>query len=151
MKRLNFVVVITILLASALSAQGFNRGRNDVKPVTVEGTLKIERGIISLVSGDTVYFVPMLTRYIGFIDGLKEDAKATIEGFTARNFLHPTKVTINGKAYDFNMGNFGQNFMNGNGNRERFSRGNNPMGGRNGFNNRNKFSFGRHRGNCCRY
>ena len=69
--------------------------------VTVEGTLKLEKGFIALASGDTVYYVPMLQRYVGFIDGLKEGAKVSVEGYQFKNMLHPQKVTINGKDYDF--------------------------------------------------
>jgi hypothetical protein len=42
-----------------------------------------------------------LTRYIGFINGLKEDAKISIEGFMFRNIIHPLKVTVADKSYDF--------------------------------------------------
>jgi hypothetical protein len=69
--------------------------------VSVEGTLKLEKGFVAVESGDTVYLVPMLNRYIGFIGGLKEGGKVTVEGQGFRNMIQPLKVTIDGKSYDF--------------------------------------------------
>ena len=54
-------------------------------------------------SGGDVYLVPMLNRYIGFISGLKEGAKVTVEGRGSRNMIQPVKVNIDGKDYDFNI------------------------------------------------
>jgi hypothetical protein len=51
-----------------------------------------------------------LTRYIGFIDGLKEGAAVTLEGYALPSpqnnpvkFLHIQKMTLNGKDYDLAM------------------------------------------------
>jgi hypothetical protein len=56
--------------------------------------------MIALESGDSVFFVPVLNRYIGFIDGLKEGANVSVEGRLHRNIIFPSKVTIAGKPYD---------------------------------------------------
>jgi len=69
--------------------------------VSVEGTLKLEKGFIAVQSGESVYLVPMLNRYIGFIDGLKEGEKVSIEGRGFKNMIQPLKVTIGEKSYDF--------------------------------------------------
>jgi len=69
--------------------------------VTVEGTLKLERGFVAVESGEAVYLVPMLNRYIGFINDLKEGARVSVEGREFRNVIQPTKVTIGGRDYDF--------------------------------------------------
>ena len=100
-------------------------------PVTIDGTLKLEKGSVAVASGDNVYIIPMLTRYIGFIDGLKEGARVSVEGFSFRNFLHPSKVTIDGKSYDFAMGAPGRM---GAGGRNDFDRGRGGFapGGRSG-------------------
>jgi len=92
-----------------------NNRQRELKTVTVEGTLQLNKGFVAVESGDSVYFVPMLNRYIGFIEGLKEGAKVAIEGFEARKFIQPKKVTINGKDYDFIAR--APNFMNNNFNR----------------------------------
>jgi len=73
-----------------------------MNPVTVNGVLKLERGFVA-VQSDTadVYLVPLLNRYIGFINGLTEGARVTVEGAGFRNIIHPEKLTINGRTYDF--------------------------------------------------
>jgi hypothetical protein len=69
--------------------------------VTVEGTLQLQNGQIALVSGNTNYFVPMLTRYAGFVDGLREGARVSVQGYAGGyNVLMPTAFTVNGKSYD---------------------------------------------------
>ncbi|MDR0444494.1 MAG: hypothetical protein LBH44_13935 [Treponema sp.] len=104
MKRLCFFLIFTVLLTAMVSAQNRNDRRRDIKPVTIEGALQLERGAVAVASGETIYYVPLLTRYIGFIEGLKEGAKVSVEGYTFRNLLHPVKVTIDGKSYDFSAG-----------------------------------------------
>ncbi len=70
--------------------------------ITVDGTLQLQNGSIVLAAGNTVYFVPMLIRYIGFIDGLKEGAAVSVQGYVNYgNMLMPTAVRVNGKSYDF--------------------------------------------------
>jgi hypothetical protein len=106
-KKLVVFILVSVLLAGTVFAQ--NRGdrpnRNDRQrapvKVTVEGVLQLEKGVVAVASGDSVYLVPVLTRYIGFIEGLKEGAKVSVEGSQFRNFIQPVKVTINGKSYDF--------------------------------------------------
>ena len=97
-----------VLLAVALMAIGTvfaqnqeKERRSPPKPITVEGTLQLQNGFIAVANGDTVYYVGMLHRYIGFIEGLKEGNKATIEGYAYKNFLRPTKMVVGGKTYDF--------------------------------------------------
>jgi len=76
--------------------------QREVKPVTVNGVLKLERGFVAVQSDSAdVYFVPLLNRYIGFITGLTEGTSVTIEGFQFRNFVHPQKLTIGDRTIDF--------------------------------------------------
>ena len=75
--------------------------QREYNSVTVEGILKLERGFATIESGDTVYYVPMLTRFMGFISELTEGAVVSVEGNGYRNFIQPAKVTIDGKSYDF--------------------------------------------------
>ena len=74
---------------------------------TVEGTLKLERGTVAVQSGETTYLVPVLTRYIGFINDLREGEKIVIEGFVINDIIHPVKAAIGGKSYDFIMPGYG--------------------------------------------
>jgi len=108
-----------------------NRGerQREINPVTVSGVLKLERGLVAVESDAAdVYFVPLLNRYIGFITGLSEGTRVNIEGFQFRNFIHPEKLTINGRTYDFprhryNPGTYpGSRHNPGNENRNRHNR-----------------------------
>jgi hypothetical protein len=106
MKKLGFVLVITFLAIGAVFAQNW---RNP-QPVTVEGTLQLQRGQIAVASGNTVYLVPELGRYVGFIDGLKEGARVSVVGYVSGNYIQPAQLTINGKSYDLGdttAGNYG--------------------------------------------
>ncbi|MCL2229753.1 MAG: hypothetical protein FWC01_01520 [Treponema sp.] len=124
-----------------------NRQRTD-NTVTVEGTLQLQRGMVAVASGDTVYPVPMLTRYIGFINGLTEGTRVTVVGVrnNDRNSIRPVNVTIAGRTYDFdapaqrqsigNQNKFGRRHDN---DRQRPQQQNNNRSGRNS----------QSRGNCC--
>ncbi|GHV88143.1 hypothetical protein AGMMS50267_05030 [Spirochaetia bacterium] len=76
--------------------------------VTVNGNLQLVEGRIAVVSDGKTYFTHDLQRLTGFIDGLKEGASVTLEGaaYPVPNnadarFLRVTKLTFNGKTYDF--------------------------------------------------
>jgi hypothetical protein len=105
MKKFIIFLFAAVLTVGMVSAQERNERQkvNPRLPQNVEGTLKIEKGLIAVKSGESVYYVPMLTRYIGFINGLKEDSKVFIEGFIFKNIIHPLKVTVADKSYDFAM------------------------------------------------
>ena len=78
--------------------RNFQRENTSVK---IDGTIKLEKGFVSVQSGDAVYFVPMLSRFIGSIDELKDGAKVSLEGHGFKNFVHPMKVTFDNKTYIF--------------------------------------------------
>jgi hypothetical protein len=103
MKKFIIFLFAAVLAVGTISAQDRNERQrvNSRTPQNIEGTLKLEKGFVAVQSGESVYYVPMLTRYIGFINGLKEDAKISIEGFLFRNIIHPLKVTVAEKSYDF--------------------------------------------------
>jgi hypothetical protein len=100
MKKLGFLLVIACLTGGAVSAQMWGYGWTPPQTVTVEGTLQLQNGQIVLSSGSTVYFIPVLVRYIGFIEGLREGARISVEGYANGSLLQPTKFTIGGKTYD---------------------------------------------------
>jgi len=112
MKRLVIFPIIAVLITGAVSAQAIRERQNsspapgnsrarEVNSVTVEGVLKLEKGLVAVENADNVFVVPMLNRYIGFITGLREGARVSVEGYEFRNMIRPTKVTIEGKSYDF--------------------------------------------------
>jgi hypothetical protein len=106
-KKLAVFLFISVLFTGTVFAQNRDKrlDRNDrkqeVTKVTIEGVLKLEKGVVAVTSGDSVYLVPRLNRYIGFIDGLKEGTKVSVEGSQIKDVIRPVKVTINGKSYDF--------------------------------------------------
>ena len=105
MKKLIFVIIIACLAAGMAFAQNWGNGwgtpipRNQV--ISITGTLQLQNGVIAVVSGNNAYYVPALTQYIGFIEGLREGAQISIDGYVSGNYVQPTKVTISGKSYDF--------------------------------------------------
>jgi len=100
-KKLFIFLLIAVLFAGTISAQTRKDRQSNSNLITVEGILKLQKGFIAVESGETSYLVPILTRYIGFIEGMKEGTKVSVEGYAFRNILHPVKVTIEGKSYDF--------------------------------------------------
>jgi hypothetical protein len=61
-----------------------------------------------VVSDGTTYYVDGVRRLIGFVDGLKEGAAVKLEGTVKTfhrdsdaQFLQTSKLTFNGKDYDF--------------------------------------------------
>jgi hypothetical protein len=105
-------MVIAVLFAGAVFGQSptdknsvprRNFGRAAPETVTINGTLQLEKRFIAVSSDDNVYYMPMLSRYIGFIEGLKEGAVVSVEGYIYNNFIFPSKVNINGKSYNFAM------------------------------------------------
>lgn len=113
MKKSVALLFIAILITGTVFAQdkagrpNANNRQREINSVTIDGTLKLEKGSVAVQSGDSVYLVPLLNRYINFINGLKEGAKVSVEGINFRNFIMPKKVTIEGKSYDFIAGGFG--------------------------------------------
>jgi hypothetical protein len=98
MKKAFAVFALAALIAGAAAAQSGAWGY--AAPVTVKGTLTLQNGVIALTGENAVYFVPALTRYIGFIDGLKEGAKVSVAGSVNGNVIAPSQITVNGKSYD---------------------------------------------------
>jgi len=177
MKKLTIFALISIMIAGSVFAQPIREQRGtapqsrgdhrqeaapqasgerqrEIPKVTVDGKLKLDRGLVAVESGDTVYHVPVLNRYIGFISGLREGTNVSVEGFRFRNMLQPIKVTIDGQVYDFARLMQNARFGFGNDNRN--------MGSNQRFDNQkqNKHNFGQNRhnapnqrnrnNNCCR-
>ena len=102
MKKMAFFV----FLAAAVC--GLSLAQTEPETVTVNGTLGLNGGRIVLTSGDTSYFVRGLERFIGFIEGLRDGAKAAIEGYVSppslegagERLLFPVKLTLDGKDYE---------------------------------------------------
>jgi hypothetical protein len=102
MRKLMFALVLAVSVQSFVAAQ--NRGGYG-QPVSVTGTLGLQHGHITVSGDGTAYYVPVLERYIGFIEGLKDGVRISLEGYVLGNGdyaqIRPVKVTIDGKDYDF--------------------------------------------------
>jgi hypothetical protein len=120
MKRIAVLSLGLLLLGLVLYAQEGNplqqnkrryHGADEraaAEKLSLDGTLGLSRGIIVLKSGEETWYVPGLLRYAGFIDGLKEGAAVTLEGWGRRNprideaagFLMVSKLSLDGKDYE---------------------------------------------------
>ena len=90
----------------ALSAAVLFAQRAAPEPVTIAGRLALSNGHIVVQSGDDVYYVMGIQRLIGFVDGLKEGAQVSLEGYVRNTqkenakMMRASKLTIAGKSYD---------------------------------------------------
>jgi hypothetical protein len=103
MKKIIIILAVAFLAIGTLPAQGWG-GRGIPESVKIEGTLQLHNGQFAVASGNNVYYVPMIGRYVGFIDGLKEGSNVSFEGYVSGNLLRPVKMTISGKSYDLAVG-----------------------------------------------
>jgi len=113
MKRMVMCMMVAAAVLTAGSslfaedAKVPGRARPNPEKTSLSGTLGITQGQISLTSGGKTWYVPGLNRFTGFIDGLKEGARVTVEGYaltptdaTKNGFFRVTKLTLNGKDYE---------------------------------------------------
>ena len=99
-------MVLFVLLAAAAGGILFAQ-TTPATTTTVTGTLGIHAGRIVVKSGTTIYNTSRLGRLVGFVDGFKDGAQVTMEGYAGpsregqaeRSFV-PVKLTLNGKEYD---------------------------------------------------
>jgi hypothetical protein len=96
--------IIAFAIFSALTA-GTGVFAQAPEKTTVSGTLGVYQGRVALESGDTFYYVAGINHLIGFIDGLKEGASVSLEGYVFRSpengdrVIRASALTVNGKNY----------------------------------------------------
>ena len=127
MKRTILFFILALCAITLVSAQGNNRrgqgfpgepksswGRGyqrnsppSPEETSVSGNLTIAQGMIAVIDKDTTYLAMGLNRFVGFIDGFKEGAAVTLEGYALANpqeknvkCIHVQKMSLNGKEYD---------------------------------------------------
>jgi len=102
MKKIVLMCLLAAIIGGCIFAQ------SNTPTTTIRGTLGLSGGRISVVSGNITYYINGLSRFVGFIDGLKEGAQVsidgyatapTIEGQSTRSF-YPVTLTLNGKNYE---------------------------------------------------
>jgi hypothetical protein len=137
MMKKNFIFVILALCAAGLFAQPAQRPRprnappeqpgRELQTASVSGPLSIINGRIAVQSDGTVFYAAGIQRFVGFIDGLKEGAQVTLDGYVrglreeSAKMLFVTKLTLNGKSYDTVPAGFEQRIFAGHDN-DRFGR-----------------------------
>jgi len=114
MKKIVLFCLITAVICGSVFAQ------TNTPTTNIKGALGLSNGRISVVSGNITYYVRGLERFVGFIDGLKEGAQVSLDGYatapamegqTYRSF-YPVKLTLNGKVYEVGSPDAGR-MMNG--------------------------------------
>jgi len=130
MKRIAIVLTCALLVAGSAFAQvpppALSQSQAPAQVTKATGKLELVQGSIALKSGGKTYIVRNLQRLAGFVDGVKEGATVTVEGYeyplaytTDVVLLHVTKLTVGGKEYDLSQA---------------YGRGAGMMGGRRGWN-----------------
>jgi hypothetical protein len=102
MKKIILLFLLAAIIGGSLFAQ------TSTSTTTIRGTLGLSGGRISVVSGNITYYVRGLERFVGFIDGLKEGAQVSLEGYAAAptiegqrdRLFYPITLTLNGKNYE---------------------------------------------------
>ena len=98
-------IVLFVFLAAA---GGFLFAQTATPATTIRGTVGLSSGHIAVKSGNITYYVKGLERLIGFIDGLKDGAQVSLEGYASapaiegqtERLFYPVKLTLNGKDYE---------------------------------------------------
>jgi hypothetical protein len=102
MKKIALMCLLTAVIGGSIFAQ------SNTPTTNIKGTLGLSNGKISVVSGNITYYVNGLQRFVGFIDGLKEGAQVSIDGYAAAptiegqkdRLFRAVKLTLNGKTYE---------------------------------------------------
>jgi hypothetical protein len=110
MKKIVLLCLFTAIICGSVFAQ------LTAPKTTISGTLGLSNGRISVVSGNITYYVRGLGRFVGFIDGLKEGAQVSLEGYAAApaiegqkdRLFNPVTLTLNGKNYEVGSPNAGR-------------------------------------------
>ena len=102
MKKMVLLCLFTAVICGSVFAQ------SNSQITTIKGTLKINGNRFSVVSGNITYSVRGLERLVGVVDGLKDGAQVSMEGYATapttegqrERVFNPVRLTINGKTYE---------------------------------------------------
>lgn len=111
------LALIGLVLAGTLNAQTIRR---TVETTAISGKLALADGVIVVQNGDQICRAFGFHYLIGFVDGLKEGADVTLEGYYAPfasdfeyQYFIATALVFNGKTYQlrvpYNNGGMGFN------------------------------------------
>ena len=110
MKKIVLLCVLSVIICGGIFA------RSNTPTTTISGTLGLSNGRISVVSGNITYYVRGLERFVGFIDGLKEGAQVSLDGYAAAprmegqrdKLFYPVTLALNGKNYEVGSSDAGR-------------------------------------------
>jgi hypothetical protein len=121
MKKIALISMLALIaagvFAQAQNPQGTRGNRPQPELITVTGKLVLQNGRIAVQSGDALYYAAGINTLTGFIDGLKEGASVTLNGYArdlgkkkadetaAAKILWVTKLTIGNRSYELHEGN----------------------------------------------
>jgi hypothetical protein len=99
-------IVLFCLFAAIIGGSIF--AQSNTPTTTIRGTLGLSNGRVSVVSNNITYYVRGIERFVGFIDGLKEGAQVSLEGYATAptiegqtdRLFRAVKLTLNGKSYE---------------------------------------------------
>jgi len=99
-------IVLMCLLAAIIGSSIFAQSNTPI--TTIKGTLKLNGERFSVVSGKIIYSIRGLERLVGVVDGLKDGAQVSIDGYAitpttegqTNIVFNPVRLTINGKSYE---------------------------------------------------
>jgi hypothetical protein len=102
MKKIVLLCLLSAVICGGLFAQ------SNAQTTTIRGTLTLSGGKISVTSGNIIYYVRGLQRFVGFIDGLKEGAQVSLDGYVSTpsidgqkdRLFYPITLALNGKNYE---------------------------------------------------
>ena len=128
MKKIVLICLFAAIIGGSVFAQ------SNTPTTNIRGTLGLSNGRISVISGNITYYVRGLQRFVGFIDGLKEGAQVSLDGYAAAptiegqkdRLFYPVTLTFNGKNYEVGSPNAGKMKA---GRNERNSKGRVPVPG----------------------
>jgi hypothetical protein len=108
-----FSAALAVAQPAPLSQGQFPPGSDNGPPqfqetiTTIQGVLDFVNGHIAVKTGETTYYIRGLGRLFGFVDGLKEGATVTLEGYAVDippapeyKYFLVKKLRLNGKEYD---------------------------------------------------
>ena len=99
-------MILLCLFAAIICGSVFAQANTPI--TTIKGTLKLSGERFSVVSGNITYSVRGLERLVGVVDGLKDGAQVSLEGYAIapategqrERVFNPIRLTINGKSYE---------------------------------------------------